>query len=98
MAVNLNGYFNKCEVRISTVLCYLFEPIIYSISRYSEKFQIHLFMFHYHHRFLPSTVYGYFHQGTAVHNYYTRILLNFRTDVAHTRMTLFSIKCSGPSG
>lgn len=48
-------------------------------------------MFRYHHRLLPSIFDGYFHLGTAVLNHYARTLLNYRSDIAHARMKLFSI-------
>jgi len=92
----------KRAIRTIFLLCWSVstKPIFrtYNILRLSDiyKFQISLFMFRYHHKLLPRTFDGYFCQGIAVHNHFTRTLLHYRTDVAHTRMKLFSIKCSGP--
>src|SRR6218665_1026539 len=61
-----------------------------------NKYQILLFMFHYHHSLLPKSITIHFQTGSKIHGHYTRFSHHYRSHYARINTKEFSIHYIGP--
>jgi len=74
----------------------LFKPNKLLCLNDINKFQVCLFMYCFHFNILPITFKHYFTPGLIIHDHYTRQAHAYRSEAAHLKIKLFTIKCYGP--